>query len=111
MDHPQRLALHNEVHARPPEPMQAPLAISHVVMWVDRASAVASRAHLAQLLHDHHLPAPDALTNHVRMDLGAFRLRWELHTEFVSWTFMRPAGNDVFANVDPLTAIQAVPHK
>jgi hypothetical protein len=31
-------------------------------------------------------------TNHVRMDLGAYRLRWELHTEFVSWTFMRPVG-------------------
>jgi len=109
MDHPQRLALHNEVHARPPEPMQAPLAISRVVMWVDRVSAQASRAHLAQLLHDHHLPAPDALTNHVRMDLGSFRLRWELHTEFVSWTFMRTTGSDALAQDNPTTAIQAVP--
>ena len=111
IDHPQRLALHNEVHARPPEPMQAPQVISRVVMWVDRASAQASRAHLAQLLHDHHLPAPDATTNHVRMDLGPFRLRWELHTEFVSWTFMRPVGADVFAHGDPMTAIQAVPQR
>jgi len=111
MDHPQRLALHNEVHARPPEPMRAPLAISHVVMWVDRASAQASRTHLAQLLQDHHFPAPDALTNHVRMDFGTFRLRWELHTEFVSWTFMRPTSDDVFAQTEPFTAIQAVPHK
>ncbi|WP_310625461.1 DUF3422 family protein, partial [Limnohabitans sp.] len=111
MDHPQRLALHNEVHARPPEPMQAPLAISRVVMWVDRVSAQASRDHLAQLLHDHHLPAPDAHTNHVRMDLGAFRLRWELHTEFVSWTFLRAVGDDVFARVEPLSAMQSVPQK
>ena len=111
MDHPQRLALHNEVHARPPEPMQAPLVIARVVMWVDRVSAQASRDHLAQLLHDHHLPAPDAHTNHVRMDLGAFRLRWELHTEFVSWTFMRSTGGDVFSHNDPVTAIQGVPQK
>ena len=111
IDHPQRLALHNEVHARPPEPMQAPQVISRVVMWVDRASAQASRDHLAQLLRDHHLPAPDAHTNHVRMDLGPFRLRWELHTEFVSWTFMRPVSADVFAHGDPTTAIQAVPQK
>ncbi len=111
MDHPQRLALHNEVHARPPEPMQAPLAISRVVMWVERASAQASREHLAQLLRDHHLPAPDVHTNHVRMDLGAFRLRWELHTEFVSWTFMRAAEADVFSHSEPLTAIQGVPQK
>jgi uncharacterized membrane-anchored protein len=109
IDHPQRLALHNEVHARPPEPMQAPQVISRVVMWVDRVSAQASRAHLAQLLNDHHLSAPDAHTNHVRMDLGAFRLRWELHTEFVSWTFMRPVASDVFAQGAPMTAIQAVP--
>jgi uncharacterized membrane-anchored protein len=111
IDHPQRLALHNEVHARPPEPMQAPQVISRVVMWVDRASAQASRDHLAQLLRDHHLPAPDVQTNHVRMDLGSFRMRWELHTEFVSWTFMRPVGADVFAHGEPMTAIQAVPHK
>ena len=111
IDHPQRLALHNEVHARPPEPMQAPQVISRVVMWVDRVSAQASRDHLAQLLRDHHLPAPDAHTTHLRMDVGAFRLRWELHTEFVSWTFMRPVGADVFAQGDPTTAIQAVPQK
>ena len=91
--------------------MQAPMAISHVVMWVDRASAQASRDHLAQLLRDHHLPAPDAHTNHVRMDLGTFRLRWELHTEFVSWTFMRAVGDDVFARAEPLSAIQSVPQK
>jgi uncharacterized membrane-anchored protein len=111
IDHAQRLALHNEVHARPPEPMQAPQVISRVVMWVDRASAQASRDHLAQLLHDHHLTAPDAHTTHVRMDLGSFRLRWELHTEFVSWTFMRPVASDVFAQGDPMTAVQAVPQK
>lgn len=111
MDHPQRLALHNEVHARPPEPMQAPMAISKVVMWVHREAALASRDHLSQLLRDHHLPAPDAHTNHVRVDLGAFRLRWELHTEFVSWTFMRPVTVDVFSQVEPMTAIQGVPHQ
>ncbi len=109
MDHPQRLALHNEVHARPPEPMEAPMAISRVVMWGNRESAQASRAHLAQLMRDHHLPAPDALTNHVRVDLGAFRLRWELHTEFVSWTFMRAVDAQVFKQADPMTAIQGVP--
>ena len=109
IDHPQRLALHNEVHARPPEPMQSPQMISRVVMWVDRSSAKASREHLARLLHDNHLPAPDSYTNHVRMDLGTFRMRWELHTEFVSWTFMRAVGTDVFVQSEPMTAIQAVP--
>jgi uncharacterized membrane-anchored protein len=64
---------------------------------------------LAQLLHDHHLPSPDALTNHLRVDLGAFRLRWELHTEFISWTFMRTVDAQVFAQAEPMTAMQGVP--
>jgi uncharacterized membrane-anchored protein len=109
IEHPLSQALYNEVHARPPEPMQSPLVISHVVMWVDRDSAKASRAHLSRLLLDHHLPAPDAHTNHVRVDMGAYRLRWELHTEFVSWTFMRPATSAALAGVQPMTAVQAVP--
>ncbi|MEK0433549.1 MAG: hypothetical protein RLY60_1241 [Pseudomonadota bacterium] len=88
IEHPARRALHNEVHARPPEPMQAPVAISHMVMLTDATSREASRAHLMALLHDHHLPVPQAHTNHLRVDLGNWRLRWELHTEFVTWTFM-----------------------
>lgn len=87
--HPQRLALHNEVHARPPEALSAPLVISHVVMLCDAAQREASRLHLARLARDHHLGAADGLSTHLRLDLGAFRLRWELHTEFVSWTFSR----------------------
>ncbi len=88
--HPERVALHNEIHARPPEPMVPPLAIAHVVMACDAAEREASRQHLASLLRERHLPQPDAHTIHLRMDLGAWRLRWELHTEFVTWTFLRP---------------------
>lgn len=107
--HPQRVVLHNEIHARPPEAMAAPLALSHVVMFGDAAAREASRAHLAALLRDHHLPLPDAHSNHVRMDLGGFRLRWELHTEFVTWTFSRPFDGAGFGEQEPLTAVQAVP--
>ncbi len=107
--HPQRVALHNEIHARPPEAMGVPLAISHVVMLGDAAQREASRAHLAALLRDHHLPLPDAQSTHMRMDLGAFRLRWELHTEFVTWSFSRPIAAAGFGERDPATAIESVP--
>ena len=87
--HAQRVALHNEIHARPPEAMKAPLAISHVVMLCTATERQASREHVAALLRDHHLPPPDATLNHLRVELGGFRLRWELHTEFVTYTFVR----------------------
>lgn len=109
--HPQRLSLHNEVHARPPEPMGCPMALSHVVMVCNAEQREASRAHIAALARDHHLAAPDADSIHIRMDLGLYRLRWELHTEFVTWTFMRPIGNQVGAEREPELALNAVPQQ
>jgi uncharacterized membrane-anchored protein len=109
--HPLRMSLHNEIHARPPEAMTTPLAISHVVMATDAAQREASRAHVAALLRDHHLPLPDAHATHVRMDCGAFRIRWELHTEFVTWTFMRQLNDADGAGLrEPPSALDVVPH-
>jgi uncharacterized membrane-anchored protein len=107
--HPQRVALHNEIHARPPESMSPPLALSHIVMAGDAQAREASRAHVAALLRDHHLPQPNGEATHFRMDLGAFRIRWELHTEFVTWTFSRPVEATGFGEREPATAIEAVP--
>ncbi|MGV3495013.1 MAG: DUF3422 family protein [Ramlibacter sp.] len=108
--HPLRVALHNEIHARPPDALAAPLALTHVVMVGDAGEREASRAHLAALLRDHHLPLPDAQANHVRMDVGGFRLRWELHTEFVTWTFLRPFDPAGFGTHEPADALRSVPH-
>lgn len=107
--HSQRAALHNEIHARPPEAMNTPLAISHVVMVCDADQREASRAHVTALLRDRHLPQPDARSTHFRMDVGSFRMRWELHTEFVSWTFLRTLPTDHYVDREPDKAIDVVP--
>lgn len=110
--HPLRALLHNEVHARPAEAIEGPAAIAHVVMLADPAQREASRAHLAALLHDHHCTGPDADCTHLRVDLGTFRLRWELHTEFVSWTFMVSLPADAPLDTRaPLTAMEEVPQQ
>ena len=107
--HPQRVVLHNEIHARPPEPLKAPLAISHLVQLCDTQEREASRAHLQRLLRDYHLPQPDAACTHLRMEVGRFRIRWELHTEFVSWTFLYPARLDNFGEREPECATDVIP--
>lgn len=107
--HPQRAALHNEIHARPPQALSVPLAISHVVMLCDAPQREASRAHVAALLRDLHLPMPDPQSSHFRMDVGQFHIRWELHTEFVSWTFMRPLTLERLGDTAPAPALAAVP--
>lgn len=93
--------------------MQWPLAISHVVMLCDASQREASRRHVSDLLRNHHLPQPDGHSTHIRMDLGLFRIRWELHTEFVSYTFTRPLDTDAAQTLDhqrePLTAVDVVP--
>ena len=110
-EHSLRRTLHNEVHARPPEPMTAPLAISHVVMLADAKAREDSRAHLLALLRDQHLPVPDVQANHLRVDLGNWRLRWELHTEFVTWTFMAAAPSGLPKVEDYALALQLLPQQ
>jgi len=110
--HPQRMSLHNEIHARPPEAMAPPLVLSHIVMLATAQQREASRAHVAALLRDHHLPQPAADSTHARLDLGSFRLRWELHTEFVTWTFSRGIdADDTPGTREPSTAIEVVPQQ
>ncbi len=109
--HPHRIALHNEIHARPPEPMAAPMAISHMVMHCDPAQREASREHLAALLRDHHLPGPDAHCSHLRIEVAGLRVRWEMHTEFVAWTFSRPFDAGDFGEREPDTALALAPRE
>ena len=110
-EHALRRALHNEVHARPPEPMRAPVAITHVVMLADADAREDSREHLLALLRDNHLPVPDANANHLRIDLGRWRLRWELHTEFVTWTFMVDATEGLPKADDYGLALRVIPQQ
>lgn len=109
--YPQRQALHNEIHARPPESITPPAAVSHVVMLASPEERMASRAHVAELLRNQHLPMPDAASTHLRMDLGQYRLRWEMHTEFVTWTFTRQLDSMLSADQPLPTASQVVPQE
>ena len=86
--YPQRVALHNEVHARPYEQLAAPLLMTHLALLMPDGDA--AREHLAELLRAHHLPQPAPDASHLSIDIGGLRLRWEKHTEFQTYTFWRP---------------------
>ncbi|MEY8878518.1 MAG: DUF3422 family protein [Leptothrix sp. (in: b-proteobacteria)] len=86
--HPLREALHNEVHARPHERLQAPVAVTHIG-WVGHEVSQA-REHLNALLRRRHLPEAGEGANHLSVDLGGLKLRWERHTEFHTATFIKP---------------------
>ncbi|MBU8546383.1 MULTISPECIES: DUF3422 family protein [Roseomonadaceae] len=113
--HPQRDLLTGELHARPALPLATPVAISRLAMvgapGGDRGAAI---AHLALLCRRYGVTPPAVGADFVLADFGAFRLRYERHTEFDGWTFLRPVferpvfeaeAEDPFAT----TAIAAVP--
>jgi uncharacterized membrane-anchored protein len=102
-----RGVLNNEVHARPPEPLTAPARLSYLALLCDRAQREESARMVAQFARDHDAKPPPEGGSHLRVDVGAFRLRWERHSEFVRYSFIVPGGPD---GPDPFgsTAMDAV---
>jgi uncharacterized membrane-anchored protein len=85
-DHPQRRALNDEVHARPPESLDAPVRLSYLVL-VGSGSKAEDIATLTRLIEGTGAPKPAADANHYSADLGSHRIKWERHTEFCRYTF------------------------
>ncbi len=105
-NHPQRVALNDEVHARPPEPLEAPCRVSYLVLLGDAREREASWAAVCQLAETCGVAGPDPGANHFSADLRAFRLKWERHTEFVRFSFfVAGAAEDTFEK----TALSAAP--
>jgi uncharacterized membrane-anchored protein len=82
LDHPQRQALNDEVHARPPDPLPTPSAVSYIALHTGSGNAAEDHRLLAELLKHLDLPVPAEGSKHCSADAGAFSLRWERHTEF-----------------------------
>lgn len=105
-DHPLRLTLTNEVHARPPEMLSLPVRATMLAMLSGEAASDRDRHHLEALCEWAGAPRPAAGATHYSGGFGSFRLKWERHTEFSTWTVFRAgAVGDPFA--DP--ALNALP--
>ncbi|KMW56354.1 hypothetical protein AIOL_001306 [Candidatus Rhodobacter oscarellae] len=89
-DHPSRYALANELHARPFPSLAAPAHAAFLALKRQGVNGAQDRAedlaHLIQLLDRFGAPHPQPDATHYFGDLGPFRLKWESHTEFVTYT-------------------------
>lgn len=111
-DHPQRLQLADEVHARPPAPVQAPAVIT--CMALTDAPAAGSLGRVQQLALDHGIqPVLSADASHLLVELPNLRVKWERHGEFVSLTFVRSLPDLPYASLNTLedfpSAVDALP--
>ncbi len=89
-DHPLRYKLANELHARPFPTMAAPCTV--VYLAVKRPNEAVSRDrsvdldHLIALLDRHGVSHPQPGATHYSGQIGRYTLKWEQHTEFVTYT-------------------------
>jgi uncharacterized membrane-anchored protein len=86
VDHPHRRALNDEVHARPPDSLEAPVRLSYLVL-MGSGSRTDDLEMLNRLLDGTGVPKPSAEANHFHANLGSLRIKWERHTEFCRYTF------------------------
>ncbi|MGB7318510.1 MAG: DUF3422 domain-containing protein [Planktotalea sp.] len=91
-DHPLRYQLSNELHARPFPSVGAGsravfLALKHAEGDVQNA-ADADLVHLIQLLDRYGTAHPQPGATHFSGPIGRHNLKWERHTEFVTYTLM-----------------------
>ena len=89
-DHPLRFQLANELHARPFPSMNAPCSAIYVAFKQPEMAATRDRtadiAHLHVLLDRHGAPHPQPGATHYYGQVGRYWLKWEQHTEFVTYT-------------------------
>ena len=93
LNHPQRVSLAAEVHSRPPMRLNAPETLTHLAVLaqqgdVRREGNLAMQHDLLRQLCAHFGVTPPTLrANYFFHDFGRFRLKWECHTEFATFTF------------------------
>lgn len=86
-NHPLRQALNDELHVRTYEPLRAPARVAHLALVCGERGSGRNDRHLMRLLEHFGAPIPERLGQFYYARLGHLKLRWERHTEFVTYSF------------------------
>ncbi|MCA1322525.1 DUF3422 family protein [Herbaspirillum sp. alder98] len=105
LNHPQRVVLAAEVHSRPFLQLNRSETLTHLAVFGPQDGngnqhAKAEHARLDALCAHFGVVAPGAEAKHFFHDFGRFRLKWECHTEFATYTFAQ-------AHDEPLDTAEA----
>lgn len=103
---PERFALSNELHARPFPKLAAPCRAIFLAIRPEGAAerdAEADRAHLVSLIDRYGGAHPAPGAQHHMAELGRFQLKWESHTEFVTYTLFVPGVSEEAFSGDSLS--------
>ena len=85
-----RQELHAELNAVAYELLAPPFELSHLVLLSERSAVDQERGLLRELCARYDVAPPNSYDNDFSADFGEFRLRWERHTEYSTYTIYRP---------------------
>jgi len=105
--HPLREHLNNEFHARSPIPLGSPALVSHLAFQHDGFTPQDERENVLRLCQISTCKFIENSATHLMLDAGIFQMRWELHTEYSSYTFFSPlvAGEPLHPDATALDAV------
>lgn len=85
-DHPHRMALADEVHARPPESLASPARATYIALLLGPEDREREYAHVVELCERHAVAPPARGLSQFAVTLGPVRFNWERHGEFSAFT-------------------------
>jgi uncharacterized membrane-anchored protein len=103
--HPLRAELHEELHSRPSPLVETPCTISHIAVQIGPEERAAECAHLLALCTRFKGDPPREGASCLYQTFENFELRWERHTEFSTYTFIRRVLGDPMRQPGALTHI------
>ncbi len=89
-DDPQRVTLHNEVHARPPARLRLPALIFYVAVLNDSVTREQECEHLRRLPDQQALPLASLNDNFLHLRFSGYSIKWERHSEFTRYSIVQP---------------------
>ena len=107
-DHPDRVRLANELHARPFPLLDPAGRVSHLAIAAPPGKQEAAKQHMLDLCERLGASRPSLSAPQHNLDAGRFRVKWEWHTEFLALTVIAgPASPSHTPFADP--AIDLLP--
>ncbi len=93
LNHPLRVPLAAEVHSRPSLHLLAPESLTHLAVYLqpdanaNGGNAIVQHEILLALCAHFGVAGPGSEAKYFFHDFGRFRIKWECHTEFATYTF------------------------
>ena len=106
LNHPLRDPLSQELHARPFLRIDGPASVSHLAIYSEHDEEIHARL-LATLCSALELPTPVSHHNHYAAQKGDWQVKWEKHTEFSTFTFVRTGDRGGLFTAAAMTEVPA----